>query len=102
MKKLFLLFFVSSYVFAQDVSNQRPYITAQRKMVCFDLDAVWEAAKNLKQELVWVGKDEEGQNYALLVSKKEKHFSIVVHKENIGCVLGGGHDFRFGKSFEVK
>lgn len=81
---------------------RKTYILAERKMYCFLLSDVWKAAKEIEQEIVWVGRDAEGQNYALLVSKKDKHFTIVNFKDTLGCVLGGGNDFAYGNAFEKK
>lgn len=84
------------------VDPKRSYLQAQREMYCFDLNAIWKAAEELGQAIVWVGKDSDNQTYALLVSNKNKHFTIVTFRETLGCILGGGTDFRYGNAFEQK
>lgn len=79
---------------------RKSYIQAQREMYCFNLNAIWKAAEELGQNIVWVGKDSDNQTYTLLVSEKDKHFTIVTFRETLGCILGGGTDFRYGNAFE--
>lgn len=71
-----------------------------RVIYCFDLDAIWKAAREIEQDIVWVGKDDHNTQYALLVSKKDKNFSLIHFTETRGCILGGGTDFRYGNAFE--
>jgi len=71
-----------------------------RAIYCFDLKNVWEAAETIDQKIVWVGKDNADTEYALLVSEKSRHFTIVHFNDKTGCILGGGIDFRYGKAFE--
>lgn len=90
-----LLLALIAPVYAQEQQNK-----TNRVVYCFNINDIWNAAKTLDQNIVWVGKDEENTRYALLVSNKTKNFSIIHFNDTKGCVLGGGTDFRYGNSFE--
>lgn len=94
---ILLSLILATPVLAQDKADK---YKASRTVYCFDLNDLWDAAKTIEQNIVWVGKDDSNTQYALLVSEKTKHFTIVHFNDTRGCIIGGGSDFRYGKAFD--
>lgn len=98
--KIITFFLISAFgVFAHAQDNLEKF-KATRTVYCFDINVIWEAAKGLEHEIVWVGKDDSNLLYALMISKKDKSFNILHFSENRGCLIGSGIDSRYGNAFE--
>jgi len=55
-------------------------------------DVVAKLYANFGEKPVWVGKGDDGQNYAVLSNQEKKSWTLIVFSERTACLLTSGSD----------
>lgn len=89
MKKLLLMILLSSSVYAEPVTIEKPVICDATETVFKSL-----SGENYQETPIWLASSTEKLvNYSLWVNVSTKTWTIVQFNKNIACILGVGESY---------
>lgn len=78
-------------------------ITQAQAVSCGEVkEVITQLLKNYKEQPIWLGKSETGNNFAILANPENKNWTMIQFNDTVACLILTGNDFKLMQEIKSK